>query len=251
MADENPLSDLKYEVEYQPGPDEAETVRGQLMAKYASALTNGDAHTADIEAERWKYKLPLYCFRLEPKPDWFFLAHELRLVNLSFDDVAKPDRKGVAVLAKDAAAILQSIRTLKNRIFDFLEADELYTVLEDENLNYTDDLIAALYSDETVFEKLLIALEAKNQSPKWRQALMRQQRIALAYRLTAVYESCFSDTAKPGGGSAMKEIFEENNWTKFYQCVASEFFKENATPDRQAVLWEARRLSDKAPYPLS
>jgi len=82
----------------------------------------------------------------------------------------------------------------------------------------------------------------ERQSPNWRRAVQREERIVRAHFLSPIYEQAFGATPTINTWPTAKSL---GPWADFYQRVVALAFGERATPNLEEVLDEARRR-DKA-----
>lgn len=76
------------------------------------------------------------------------------------------------------------------------------------------------------------------QSPNWRRAEHREQRVLRAQFLSGIYEEAFGLTPTVNTWPTAKSL---GPWAEFYQRIVAVAFGERATPNLEAVLDEARR----------
>ncbi len=113
---------------------------------------------------------------------------------------------------------------------------------EFEAHNVTTEEIAALDSISRKLALMSEAIQRQERPKKWAASELRMLRIRLAGEVSSLFEHEFGQAAKPLGGSASRNLQDENNWVRFYQSIAYLLLDESATPDRQAVLWEGYKL---------
>ncbi|MCH8616541.1 hypothetical protein LZ016_10570 [Sphingomonas sp. SM33] len=80
--------------------------------------------------------------------------------------------------------------------------------------------------------------ELKPQVPNWRRAEQREERIFRAQCLSPIYQSAFGQEPTVNTWPGTKSL---GPWPDFYQRIVSMAFGEQATPDLEGVLDEARR----------
>jgi hypothetical protein len=97
---------------------------------------------------------------------------------------------------------------------------------------------AALAQLEWLARFMRGAAEAQSsQAPKWRQTERREQRICRAQCLSPIYETAFG--VEPTVNTWLGN--DGGPWRDFYQRIVAFAFGEQATPDWEGVLDEARR----------
>jgi hypothetical protein len=177
-------------------------------------------------------------FELAPKSGWEALWHELDLIFIAMPDVTDERTVSNAELAKNIDRDLQKLDALKQRFYKLNHSIEFSTAAmmsKADVWKHIPNIEQMIKSLETV----RIWLTDNVQAPRWRGKAMRDFRVELAIKITTIFEREFGTDAKPDGGSEMFPIEESNLWTKFYQACALVRIGERASPDRQAVLWEA------------
>ncbi len=207
-------------------------------------LSNGRwIDDSETEGKFFRAKLEQFGVDRQPKNGWSNLAYELRLVEISLPDRTKPDDIGRAELARQAQKLSVDAKKLQS---DFVRANENIDFMV--AMHFSAGVSKGGQAQRIVSELALFCreldacaqrLKEMPQSPKWRQKELRNIRLELACKLAVLFETEFGLPAKPVGGSASLSLSETNCWTRFYQAIASAFWQEEATPDRQAILWEA------------
>lgn len=213
--------------------------REDLERIYAASVNSGSLPSPAEDAETFATKFAELHGESSPRCGWQALAKELRLIELA----CGPIRIG----GLPASKVRAKIARVQDRLS---EGQTLLSELEYE-LDYVTAVLSlpdhfAHRAREKSLKKLVNDLAAvsqwldANKPPrKWNATAKRTHRVRLAVLLKPLFEEQFDMTARPVSGSAAVEDADSNDWTRFYQMAASIFFGENATPDRQAVLWEA------------
>lgn len=175
---------------------------------------------------------------LFPSSGWEALAYELRLIELSLPQRPRLETKGRAQLATECVKLQLNCDTLLTNLAKFTQNFDILVALSMTNVRLYDSIVSLnLLKNDLI--KVETHLRSLNQPPKWRQTQMRSMRVELAWKLSELFEDQFQRPAKPVGGSASLSLDQTNDWTRFFQSIASVFLAESVTPDRQAVLWEA------------
>jgi hypothetical protein len=82
------------------------------------------------------------------------------------------------------------------------------------------------------------AAALERQSPNWRRAEHREQRVLRAQFLSGIYQEAFGVEPTVNTWPTAKSL---GPWADFYQRIVAVAFGERATPNLEAVLDEARR----------
>lgn len=101
---------------------------------------------------------------------------------------------------------------------------------------------AAVLELEWLSTYLRQVAQLERQSPNWRRAEEREQRILRAQCLSPIYEQAFGAQPTVNTWPTAKSL---GPWADFYQRIVGLAFGERGTPNLEAVLDEARRR-DKA-----
>lgn len=215
--------------------------RVKLYDKMVSAHWIG---TPEQEGEYFQEMLPQFGFLATPKSGWPSLAYELRLIDLNLPERPRTTTKGRAEVAKqcdklgdDAWKLVLALGDLSGNL-EFMSAQFVSGTFVDS------DQITSIIGIRAKLETIARHLRSMKQPPKWRQTELRRIRVELACKITPLFEAEFSLSARPVGGSASLELSQTNDWTRFYQAIASALLRETVTPDRQEILWEAARPSE-------
>lgn len=214
--------------------------RASLLELYEGFKRNGWLPDSETEISYWVDTFAEFELLVGPRGGWADLSLDLRLVNCALPDAIGISELGRPALARKIEALAEDLKTVR---------------LELAKLSWNADVIAVTLRNEITFpanSPVLVQVEQSltntakklakwKQKPRWREAHQRQRRIELAILLSRVFEKHFGEKALPSGGSHTRALTEANNWTRFFQAVAFAFWNERATPDRQAVLWEATK----------
>ena len=176
---------------------------------------------------------------------WQHLAFELRLISFSAEEPTPPTKLGRAQLAARSRHLSQRMIDLLTSLSDLSHEAEFMVASSLSNSGFGSNL-AEMATISRQLETIATHLDSLPQPPRWRDRARRRSRVILAVQLTELFEGQFGERAAPVGGSADLPLKDTNNWTRFFQAVAYAFYQERVTPDRQAVLWEARQEPAKA-----
>lgn len=172
-----------------------------------------------------------------PKSGWPSFCYELDLIFIAMPDRVDESNKGHAALAKQLEHEADAIEKAQRR-FQELSCSMDYLWAEsqcgEQGSNWK-----RLNDVKTSLRKIAVFLKERPQPARWRNAAQRKFRVDLATKVSTIFELEFGEEAKPVGGSAARELDETNRWTKFFQGCALILMNERASPDRQAILWEA------------
>lgn len=177
-------------------------------------------------------------FNLTPKTGWVSFCYELDLIFIALPDRTDERNIGHSALAQQIDAEVQRLKECENRIIGITHnIDFHWGALKGE---VDCGLIwGGLKQAREKLDNVAMALRQSPQSPRWRERAQRKFRVQLATRLATLFEREFGLEAKPTGGSASRQLEATNDWTRFFQACALLIVGERASPDRQAVLWEA------------
>lgn len=213
--------------------------REDLERIYSASVNSSGLPTLETDAQTFALKFREFHGQSAPKCGWEVMAKELRLIQLACGSTVSG--------GLSASKVRTKVARVQKRL---AEGQALLNELEYE-LNYVTAILSlpdhyALRAREESLIKLIedLALVSKwldtNKPPKkWAATSKRRHRVRLAVLLKPLFERQFGEKARPIGGSAAVADADSNDWTRFYQMAASFFLRENVTPDRQAVLWEA------------
>ncbi len=217
--------------------------RESLEETYQFALKLGVIPPLEDEAEYWKNCFA--SFKLTPPDnlDWKSLAKELRFIELEEAVHPRQSTLGNAELAKRFLAISQTLEKLEYE-FSALTATTAGTLAEIELQKVgrkapQGSIIGWAFWAKSMSNKL----NETAQKPRWRDKSIRNANIALAFKLGVLFEGYFNQPAIPVSGSAVLELEDTNDWTRFFQAVSFSIYGLRATADRQAVLWAAAKLT--------
>lgn len=215
--------------------------RTDIEKLYFGFLKLGFFPPFESEADFWEAQLAEYQVEQRPLQGWSVLAREIRLVNLGLSDPVRRDAPGKAEKAKKARKMARRLEALAQELIEWSWDTQLGgAVLHAQGKFKLDPL--PLKELAKTFDIGAEVMESEPQSPRWRESAQRNLRIELAVLLSPVFENLFGLKAVPCGGSHARELSDTNDWTRFFQAVASAFWQETVTPDRQAVLWEATQI---------
>jgi hypothetical protein len=212
--------------------------REQVEKDYPQFLKSGWIGSAEQEAPLFRDACKECGIVSEPKHGWKNLAYEIRLIELTLPDGATDDTLGRAQLAEKCIKVSDQLWECYKTLGEFTWSNE-FTMAQFESglsLNKSFDNISDI---RRTLGRLSTYLSATKNRPKWRQRVNRIRRLVLACKLAPLFELEFEQLAKPVGGSTVLQLSETNDWTRFFQAIASLVLSENVTPDRQAILWEA------------
>jgi len=212
--------------------------REQAVDLYEGLLRLGWIDSPEIEGPFFSELLTEFGVNSAPKSGWPHLAYELRLVECTLPSLPKANTKGRADLAKKCIELAEKSGRVFSEIAELTLHADILIVQREPECKLGDDFLAVRRL-QTKLERIAAQLKSERQPPKWRQSQLHNIRIGLASNLAGIFESEFNQAAKPVGGSASLQIEHTNDWTRFFQAIASVFMKEKVTPDRQNVLWKA------------
>lgn len=98
------------------------------------------------------------------------------------------------------------------------------------------------------FEELAFRFAEKRQPPKWRAKARREWRVRIALQLMPIFEEGFGRKATLNKWPSATEEKSLGPWAEFYQRVMSAALGENAVPDLEGVLTDARRELGSSGY---
>jgi hypothetical protein len=216
--------------------------REQVVKDYPQFLKSGWIGTASGEGEAIQTTLPKFGFVHQPSSGWENIGYEVRLIELSMTGLM-PEEKGHAQLARECRQLAKKIDKNAHTLCDLthwqaVSVASWYT--RTDFCEYASDFFKTARRLEIIAEYLT----REKQGAKWASTRRREARLVLACKLAPLFEREFGIPAKPRGGSEARPLHEENEWTKFFQCIASLLLGETETPDRQQVLWEVAKPSE-------
>ena len=196
----------------------------------------------EIEGVFFRDVLREFGITQDPKSGWTALAYELRLVNLIMPETIDRNTKGAAKISSDCKEIATQLDQIAQRVIALTHHTEVSVSLYSLKFDVADG-VPKMFETARNLEALARHLKPAKPPGKWKTTERRRQRIELACELSGLFEDEFGQPAKPVGGSASLELEDTNDWTRFFQAIASVFLNEQRTPDRQAILWEAASSS--------
>ncbi len=217
--------------------------RDRVEADYGRFYKEGGATNGIREGEEFRKVLADCGFSLEPRSSWDRIAYEVRLIGFGMDGLW-PEEKGNAESGRDCRRLARKIDTIAHSVGDLTQCQAVSVA---EMFTKTDfaDYISEFFMTARRLEMLAEYLENSKQPTKWATTRKREARLVLACKLAPLFEQEFGVHAKPRGGSeAYQDLRDENDWTKFFQCMAMQVLDEERTKDRQEILWEADKLSE-------
>lgn len=215
----------------------------QMLEKHHRQYLNGGLFDPpEIEGDFFHAVLREFGISQDPKNGWTTLAYELRLINMIMPDPMDEDTKGKVELSHDCESIANKLDDLARQAGELTHHTDVVVGLHDLELNIADGVLHLLETARNL-KALASHLNPSRRPTKWKSTERRRQRIELACELSGLFESEFDQAAKPVGGSAPLALDDTNDWTRFFQAIASVFLKERETPDRQAILWAAASMT--------
>lgn len=212
---------------------------------YQMALKMGLIPSLEEDVDYWRACLAQFNLHPPKEMNWQYLAKELRLISLEEAERPSEVALGNSDLSKQVRKIASDLKTA----FDRLAAAQVNTAtfmatkaLQEKG--WSEPSGSILFWANWA-ERLADELAKQQQRPRWRQKALRNSKIALACKLSELFEQCFDKKASPIGGSEPRKLEDTNEWTRFFQAVAFSFYGDRETNDRQAVLWEASRIVQK------
>ena len=218
----------------------AELMRPRTIEMLEGFMRLGWMDTAEDRVVGFRLALDEVGFDLTPDSGWPAFGFELDLVLIAMKDVTDSRTISNAELAKKIENDLRKLDDLKTRFYELNHTIEfsVAAMMAEADVNqHIPNIEQMITSLETVREWLI----DNTQAPRWREKGMRNFRVEMAIKLSTLFETEFERDAKPDGGSEALPLEESNPWTRFFQACAIVRMGERASPDRQAVLWEAYR----------
>lgn len=212
--------------------------RQTLEKHHRQYLKGGLFDTPEIEGDFFHSVLREFGISKDPKNGWAKLAYELRLINMVMPDPIGEETKGKVELSHDCQRVANKLDDLARQAGELTHHTDVVVGLHALELNIADGVLHIM-DTARILKALASHLNPRKHPAKWKSTERRRQRIDLACELSGLFESEFAQAAKPVGGSAPLELEDTNDWTRFFQAIASVFLNEQVTPDRQAILWEA------------
>ena len=217
--------------------------RERVKADYDHFYKEGGAPNGIREGEEFHCTLVTCGFALAPQSSWDRIAYEVRLIQLGMEGLW-PEEKGNAELTRDCRGLARKIDKAARAVADLSRWQAVSQATMSTHTDFSQN-ISELFKTARSLEQVAGYLEAQRQPTKWATTKKREARIILACKLKSFFEREFGVPAKPRGGSeAYEDIRDENEWTKFFQAMATMVFGEDRTSDRQQILWEADRPSE-------
>lgn len=212
--------------------------RQMLEKHHRQFLKGGFFDPPEIEGDFFHSVLREFGISQDPKNGWTTLAYELRLINMIMPDPMDEDTKGKVELSHDCERVANKLDDLARQAGELTHHTDVVVGLHVLELDISDGVLHIMETARNL-KALASHLNPLKHPTKWKSSERRRQRIELACELSGLFESEFNQAAKPVGGSAPLELDDTNDWTRFFQAIASVFLNEQVTPDRQAILWEA------------
>lgn len=212
--------------------------RQMIEQHHRQLLKRGWIDGPEIEADYFRAVLRDFGISRDPTNGWTALAYELRLINLTMPDPINADAKGKAEISQECEEIAGQLDKVAQKMIALMHHTEVIVGFHSLNLNVADGA-PAMFETARNLEALAQYLKPTKRQTKWKTTERRRQRIELACELSELFEREFEQEARPVGGSAFRDLGDTNDWTRFFQAVASVFLNESVTPDRQAILWAA------------
>lgn len=212
--------------------------REMMETHHRQLLKLGWIDAPEIEGEFFREVLREFGISQVPKSGWTALAYELRLINLIMPDTIDENMKGAAKISSDCEELATQLDKIAEQVIALTHHTEVSVSLYSLKFDIAEG-VPKMFETARNLEVLARHLKPTKPSGKWKATERRRQRIELACELSGLFEGEFGQPAKPVGGSASLELEYTNDWTRFFQAIASVFLNEQATPDRQAILWEA------------
>lgn len=213
--------------------------REDLERIYSASVSSGSLPAPEKDAVIFAQKFAQLHGECAPKSGWEALAKELRLIQLACGSIGMgvlPASKVRAKVARAQKRLAEAQALLNELEFELDYVTAILSLPDHYAFRAREKDLADLVAD---LSSVAEWLEANKPAAKWSATSRRQHRVRLAVLLKPLFEEQFGEQARPVGGSAAVADADSNDWTRFFQMAASIFFGENATPDRQALLWEA------------
>lgn len=213
--------------------------REDLERIYSASVASGSLPTPEKDAQTFAKKFSELHGKSAPKCGWEDLAKELRLIQLACVPIGTGGLPASKVRAKVASAhkrLAQAHDLLNELEFELDYVTAILSLPDHYAFRAREQGLAEIVADLSLVAEWL---EANKPPAKWTATSRRQHRVRLAVLLKPLFQEQFGEQARPVGGSAAVADADSNDWTRFFQMAASIFLGEIATPDRQALLWEA------------
>lgn len=217
--------------------------RDIIERHYSLLLERGLIADAEAVGKSIQLELSKEGFTLTPKGGWTKIGYEIVITELSLSSSVDGNTAANSELSKECSKIAASLRKAGNRAAN-LSRHEAVSIAQIAAGVKSVVNLAALLKMAADLERIADHLRRDEQKSKWRVSEMRSTRLALAVKLSPIFEAEFGTAARPVGGSASVPLSETNEWTIFFHVVASFILGGHVTADRQAILWEATRQSE-------